>query len=85
MKIRTIIAVACLAVFGFVQVADARNHHVRRHAAKKSTSGGVSTSTTDVNGDGVPDVVVTPKPRSRATATSKPKSAPASGGVSVSQ
>lgn len=77
MKIRTIVAVACLAVFGLAQGADAKPHRAKHHAVKK-TKNGVSTSTTDVNGDGVPDVVVKPKP--------KPKSAPTStGGVTVGQ
>jgi hypothetical protein len=62
MKTRAIIAIACLTVFGFTQVADARSHHTRRHAAKKTLSSGVNTSTTDVDGDGTADVVVAPKP-----------------------
>jgi hypothetical protein len=66
MKIRTMIAVACLAVFGFVQAADAPSHHPRRQAAKKTISTlhqGMSTSTADVNGDGQSDVVTVSKPK----------------------
>lgn len=68
MKIRTAIAIGCLAMFGFVQVADARPHRVRHHAAKKvaktrANTGGTSVSTGDVNGDGTSDVLVTSKPK----------------------
>lgn len=65
MKIRTAIAIACIALFGFVQTAEARRHHVRLHVrhAVKNTSGGTSVSTTDVTGDGSSDVVVTTKPK----------------------
>ncbi len=65
MKVRTIIAATCLAIFGFAQIADARPHRARHHAAKKtlkSIQTGVNTSTTDVNGDGTSDVVTT-KPK----------------------
>lgn len=68
MKIRTALAIGCLAMFGFVQVADARPHRVRHHAAKKAVKsttnqGGTSVSGSDVNGDGTSDVVVTSKPK----------------------
>jgi hypothetical protein len=77
MKFRTVVALASLAVFGVTQIADARPHHPRRHAAKKTISRGVNTSTTDVNGDGVPDVVVAPKPKAKPK--TKPTSKPSSG------
>lgn len=81
MKFRTVVALAALVVFGLTQVADARPH-ARRHAAKKSMSGGVNTSTTDINGDGSPDAVSAPKSRNATTLPkTKPKSVPL--GVSV--
>lgn len=64
MKLRAVIAVASLAVFALTQVADARPR--ARHHAKKSASSGVSMSTSDTNGDGVPDVVTGSKPKSSA-------------------
>lgn len=67
-KIRAVIAVACLAVFGFAQLAEARSHHPRKHVAKKafkSRSQGVSVSTGDVTGDGTSDVAVTTKPNQK--------------------
>lgn len=82
MKICTIIAAVCLATFGFTQVADAKPHRARHHAAKKTVSRGVSTSTTDVNGDGTADVVTTPKPKRRTSGSTKP---PSGGGISVGQ
>jgi hypothetical protein len=65
MKFRTAIAIGCLALFGFVQTADARRHHVKHHVVKTHVNtGGTSVSTTDVNGDGTSDVIATkPKPK----------------------
>jgi len=65
-SILTLTGLVALGLIGAptAQAAPKSKHHVARKAGpKKSTQGGISTGTQDIDGDGTADVVVTSPPR----------------------